>query len=145
MKTARTYGFVDAEGKLNLYNRKRLADELKRFAACDVSLEIKKRGKRSTAANNYYWACLVAPIQAEFQRRGIDMDDEQVHTFLKLHFNKKYIWDANGEVIGEYGGSTAEMNAEEMSDYMERITVWCAEKLNLVIEPPATQTQMEFL
>lgn len=142
MTNVATYGWIDEKGILHLYGRKRLDAELKKFKPCDVVVTIKKKGKRTTQANNYYRCCIVKELQLNFRERGIDMDDEQVHEFLKLHFNKQYIHDDNGQVIGEYGGSTAEMNKDEISDYMERIIIWCGDKLGLVIEPPNTQTKM---
>ena len=122
--------------------RKRMAQELKEMPDCDIEYIIKKRGKRSLPSNNYYWGVMIPEIRLELRNRGERMNNDDVHEFLKYHFNKKYIRGEEGEVIGEYGGSTAEMNQDEFGEYLERIIQWCGEKLQLVISPPNTQTQM---
>lgn len=129
-------------GELKIVGRKHFDLELKSFPDCDVTVIVKKRGKRTNPTNKYYWGCIVRTIRVELNNRGFKMDDEQVHEFLKLHFNKRYIHDDAGEVIGEFGGSTAEMNQDEMSNYFERICQWAAEKLSLVIAPPNSQSQL---
>lgn len=137
------YGFIK-EGVLKIFNKKRFEAELHEFPDADVIITIKKKGRRTLPTNNYYWGCIVKSVRLEFGRRGIRMDDEQVHEFLKLHFNKQYVYGDGGEVIGEFGGSTAEMNQEEMSEYFERICQWCSEKLGLVIDPPNSQTSFNY-
>jgi hypothetical protein len=139
--TIKVYG-VKQGREIKHIPRKRLGDLLEQLKDGDIELTIKRRGKRSNPQNRYYWSCIVEEIRIEFTNRGIYMDSEQVHEFLKAHFNKQYIHDEQGEVIGEYGGSTTQMNKEQMSDYIERIIQWCAEKLEITISPPGTQTQL---
>jgi hypothetical protein len=135
------HGYIE-KGELKILGRTRMEAAIKEAKDCDVVVVIKKRGKRSQPQNNFYWGVIIQEIRAEFKNRGIKMDNEEVHEFLKLHFNKQYIHDEHGEVIGEYGGSTATMSKEEMMEYLDRIILWCAEKLSLAISEPNTQTEL---
>lgn len=139
------YGHIEMNGKqkvLKVHNQKRLLADIQDFPLCEIELTIKKRGKRTNQANRYYRGVIVMEIVHDFKSRGIQMDAEQVHEFLKLHFNKKYIHSDDGEVIGEYGGSTADMSKPEFNEYLDSIIQWCAEKLSLIIPPPNTQTEL---
>lgn len=134
-------GYIE-NGVLKIANRKRLEQDLKDFKNCDVNVIIKKKGKRSLPQLRYYFGVIVHEIQTEFRRRGIRMDAEQVHEFLKLHFNKQYVHNEFGEVIAEYGGSTTEFNKEQMMEYIDRIIIWCAEKLSITIPEANKQAEM---
>jgi hypothetical protein len=130
------------DGELHLSNRKRFKAELKGAKNQDVEIIVKTKGKRSNPTNNYYWGVLIEEIRIELKRRGTIADPETIHAFLKQKFNpQRTVIDATGEVI-EIGGSTTEMNQEEMGEYLERIIQWCAESLEIHISPPNTQTQL---
>lgn len=144
MHKVKSYGWIDEKGDMHLYNRKRLKADIKSFQPCDIELTIKKRGKRSNKQNNYYWNTVVKEIHINFLERGERMTEEQVHEFLKLHFNPIYIKDEHGEVLAELPGSTTEFNKDEMTDYIFRIMEWASKKLGLVISEPNTQTQLNF-
>ena len=108
----------------------------------DVQIIVKKKGKRSLPQNAYYHGVVIPEIRHALRERGNRLDPEQVHEFLKFHFNKQYIHGEGGEVISEYGGSTTQLNKTEFSEYVERIVEWASEKLQLYIPPPNTQAQM---
>jgi hypothetical protein len=139
----KAYGYIK-DGVLKITNRRRFDADIKGMKDCEIELIIKKRGKRSLQSNRFYWGVLVDEIRREFKQRGIRMDAEQVHEFLKIHFNKKYVHDEHGEVLAEYGGSTAEMNPSEFTAYIDAIVEWCSEKLELVIPEAGQQAEMKF-
>ena len=141
MSKVTAYGWIDKDGVLHLHNRKRMQEELRQIKPCDVELTIKKRGKRSLPQNNFYWAVVVKEIQVAFNERGVYMNDEEVHTFLKLHFNPVFMRGEEDEAI-QLPGSTAELNKDGFSEYIERIAEWAAKKLDLVLPEPNTQTQL---
>lgn len=142
MKQIEFFGNVEGDGSLTGFSRERLKSKLRVFAGYAVSIIIRKRGKRSLPQNNYYFGVVIQEIREAFLQRGEVMDTDMVHEFLKMHFNKKYVIDEHGEILAEYGGSTADLNKEQFSDYLERIIQWCAEKLHLVIPEPNTQTSL---
>ena len=139
MPVLELYGQI-VSGKLEIYNRAEMAQGVKEFPDCDVQITIKKRGKRSLPANKYYWGCIIPEIRNNFKERGIRMSVQDIHEFLKLHFNKQYLLGEGGEMLGEYAGATSEMNQDEFSFYIESIKEWCSEKLGLYIPEPSKQT-----
>jgi hypothetical protein len=140
MSTKITHTGYIKKGCLFLNSKGRFKGELKDFPDCDVELIIKKRGKRSNPQNSYYWSVIVHEIKVALKEMGTRMDNEQVHEFLKFHFNKQYIHNEHGEVITEYGGSTTGMNKEEFSEYINSIMEWASEKLGIAISPAGSQT-----
>lgn len=139
MASLEIYGQI-VSGKLTIYNRAEIQQGVSEFPDCDVAIVIKKRGKRSLPSNAYYFGCVIPEIKNNFKERGIKMSAQDIHEFLKLHFNKQYIQGDGGEVLAEYGGSTAEMNQEEFSFFVDSIKEWCADKLELFIPEPSKQT-----
>lgn len=67
----------------------------------------------------------------------------EVHFFLKQHFNKIQIPSKDGEVI-EVPGSTTEMTTVQFMEYVDRIARWAAEYLGVAIPPPNTDLKMQF-
>jgi hypothetical protein len=135
------YGFIK-DGELKILNRKRFDSEIKAFPDCDVQITIKKKGKRSTQQNRYYWGVIVDEIRHELLRRGNRFDAETIHEFLKQKFNSvKVVVETTGELI-EMGKSTTEMNKDEFTEYIERIREWAAQSLELNIPDAGTQTNL---
>jgi hypothetical protein len=129
-------------GQLTAVNKNRLAEDLRQFPDCDITLTIKRRGKRSIPQNSYYHAVIVREVRVALNERGNRMDDELTHEFLKLHFNKQYIRDESGEIIGEFGGSTTELSKDEFIIYIDTIKEWASEKLGIYIPEANTQTEL---
>jgi hypothetical protein len=135
------YGYIQ-KGKLHLQNRRRFEQEVNDAKDMDVSIIVKKRGKRSTVANNYYWGVVIEEIRHDLRNRGERVEAETIHEFLKGKFNpKKVMVETTGELL-ELPGSTTEMNATEFGEFLERVIEWCSTSLDLVIPPPNTQTEM---
>jgi hypothetical protein len=135
------YGYIK-DGVLKILNKKRLDAEVKDCPNMDVQIIIKKKGKRSSQSNRYYWGVIVEEIRLELLRRGYRYDAETVHEWLKLKFNpEKIVIEETGEVI-EIGQTTTEMNQQENGEYMERIIEWAASSLEIHISPPNTQTNL---
>lgn len=135
------YGWIK-DGILQIANRKRMEADLKGFKDCDVVIIIKKRGKRSSQANRYYWGIVIDELRREFARRGERFKPETIHEALKAKFNPARLADDQGEPLLEIGTSTTEMNGAEFGEYIERICEWAALKLQLTIPPPNTQSSM---
>lgn len=127
-------------GVLTISNVKRFKAELSQLKDMDVDIVIRKRGKASCAQSRYYWGVLVPEITERLVELGNDVTKELVHEFLKLEFNKKYLRDQDGTVIGEVGDTTTSQNKEQRSEYIERCIRFAAEKLEITISLPNTQT-----
>jgi hypothetical protein len=132
MVKVETMGKIEG-GKLSLYARKRFEQEIASCKDCEVTITIKKRGHRSTQQNRYLFGVVYAECRQAFLDLGYRMNSDQVHKFFKREFLPEFIVDKDGTVIGQWEGSSAELNKDEFSEYIERIREWAAENLNIDI------------
>ena len=145
MANITAFGSVTETGILSLTNRKRLQHDLLQYKGCAVELTIKKRNTRSTLQNSYVWGVLYAEIVIELRRLGnTDVDADWVHEFCKLEFNAVEIVGPGGEIIGKRGGSTTDMNKEQMSAYWDKIIYWANTFLEISIPLPNEKLQFNF-
>lgn len=125
------------DGKLSGYASETLREFISSNDGKNLEITIKKkRAKRSNAQNRYYWGAVIPIIQAEFKNLGTRLNPEEVHFFLKQKFNYKTLVTEHGELIGELPKSTTELNKLEFMEYIDKITQWCAEILNIQIPEP---------
>lgn len=135
MPVITAYGNIK-KGKLTLANRKRFEQDLSGCKDGVVELTVKARNQRSSPQNRYYWGVVVKEVQIRFRELGNDVTPELTHEFLKGKFNLKPLIGEGGEVIDNIGGPTPEMNKEEFSEYVDKIIIWAADVLQIVIPYP---------
>jgi hypothetical protein len=129
--------------KLTILNKTRLQQELDSFEDCDVQIVIKKRGKRSSQQNRYYFGVVIDEIRRELLRRGTRATAEEVHEALKLKFNPhREVNTETGQVLLEIGQTTTDMNKQEFGEFIDRIIQWAAESLEITIPSPGEQVKM---
>lgn len=90
---------------------------------------------RSLKANAYYWAVIVK-LLAEYW----GLDPEDAHELIKQYCNAKTV-DVVNKQTGEVeektiARSTASLNREEWTQFIERCQRWAAEEFNVVIPDP---------
>lgn len=141
MPTITAYGTIK-EGKLTLANRKRFEQDLQAFKDCSVELSVKKRNRRSTQANRYLWGVVYKEVEIRLRELGNDVNADVVHEFLKGKFLTVPMLGDGGEVIEEMPGSTAELNSDEFTMYVEKIMRWASETIGLYI--PAANEDLQF-
>jgi hypothetical protein len=135
-------GYIEG-GKLHIMRRKQFNEEIRHTKDMDVSIVVKKRGKRSSQQNRYYFGVLIDEIRRELLRRGTRATAEEVHEALKLKFNPhREVNTETGQVLLEIGQTTTDMNREEFGQYLERIIEWAAESLEITIPSPGEQVKM---
>jgi len=136
------YGTVSKTGILNLANRKRLQDDLTRFADCSVEITIKKKNRRSTQQNRYLWGVVYKEVEIRMRELGNDVDSNLVHDFFKDKFLQKELVGQGGEVIDSIPGSSAELNKEDFGIYVDKIIEWSASFLSITIPLPSTELSL---
>ena len=107
------------------------------------TLEVEKADKRSNEQNRYYFGIVVPVLQNAFKDYGHQLTKEETHDFLKGKFN--YLEIVNDE-IGEFitiPKTTTGLNKEQFSEYIEKIQIWAAQFLNIVIPDPGQQMEIE--
>lgn len=99
------HGKVSEIGEITLPKRMR-REMSSTFAGHGIDVIVKrKRKRRSTNQNDYYWSVIIAEILSGFIELGNDLQEgneehrKMVHEFLKARFLQgEEIHDANGEV-----------------------------------------------
>ena len=134
MDTYRAPGQV-VEGRLQV-NQTRLRAALAVMHDGPVVVTVqRKRPSRTITQNAYYWAVVVKTIADE-----TGQDGESVHEFLKRECNAQLVAMTN-RTTGEHfdawiGGSTASLNVNDFSDYVERCRAWAGMFLGVTIPDP---------
>ena len=118
----------------------------KAFTLPDGSYELtlKKANRRSLSQNAYYWSAVVPMIHEGLRDLGHDVNLQDTHEFLKARFNSKEIVEpTTGEML-QIPQSTTEMNKEQFGEYVERISQFAAEYLNITIPSPNSQIEISY-
>lgn len=98
--------------------------------------------KRSNAQNSYYWPVVIeyvleGMIDAGYRRESLS--PELVHDYLKgkfLRFMKRRVVNPKTKKYMTMQPTTTELSTWQFMDYMEGITIWAAEFLNVSIPEP---------
>ena|ERR1700683_4486711 len=136
------WGHIE-KGVLVLANRKRFEHDIRDCVDCEVIVTVKKRGKRSTQQNRWYWGICIQEIRLRLRELGHRMEPEDIHTMLKLKFLPVTLRDGD-VLIATMPGSTAELNKSEMMEYLDRVIEWCRDTLELEIPPSDKTLAMDF-
>lgn len=148
--TTLTYQGNIKEGNITLPKRLR-KEVVAAFDGREIEVIFKrKRKRRSTAQNSYYWGCVIPAIVHAMIDLGNDAlqignteHGELVHEFLK---NK--LLDNGEEIMGIEGlifklpPSTKKCTTVEFDEYMDKVRRWAAENLNISIPEPNEQVEM---
>lgn len=141
MTKVEAYGYMEA-GRLKILNEKRFKAELAALKDMDVHITIRKKGKRSSQQNRYYFGVVLEEIRLAFLENGTRVTAEELHTAFKAMFNPLPFANKDGVQLLPLGGSTTEMNKDEFGNYLDRIIEWASKELQLAIPLPGTQTDM---
>lgn len=123
-------------GRLKLSNRRVFEQMIKEMPDMDVEVVVKKKARRSTQQNRYYWGVVVWMIKQRMVELGHRFSSEDVHAFLKDRFNGTDIVNDDGEVVARIGQSTTVMNKSEFGEYIDKIMEWSSEYLGIYVPPP---------
>lgn len=138
------HGYTDGNGIFHIQNRKRLQEYAKQNPNKQFNVKIERRGaKRSLPQNSYYHAVVIQEIKLGFLNLGHEMNDDQVHYFLKEKFNPVPVENKDGVII-EMAGTTTQLTKTGFSEYIEKIARFAAEYLGVVIPAPNEHLEMKF-
>jgi len=142
MKNLQYFGSVSKTGILNIPNRKRLQADLLSFAGCTVKLTIKKKNRRSSPQNRYLFGVVYKEVEIRMNELGNDVNTDLVHLFFKDKYLQIPLIGDGGEIIGTLPGSTAALNKDEFSLYLDKIIKFSAETLGISIPLPNTELKL---
>ena len=121
-------GFIDDAGKLTLDSPAAFKAYAKHLAGneCEIDLR-KRRSKRSDEQNKYWWGVVVTLLA---EHCGYTRDE--MHDALKVKFLGAE--DMSKGLVRV--GSTTKLTTLEFADLTERVMLWAAEELGVVIPSP---------
>lgn len=100
-----------------------------------ITLEEAKR-RRSNNQNAYYWGVVIPIILAMFKDAGNDVDETEVHEYLKEHIGGlKHVMTTPDGIRKSVVTSSTKLTTQEFEDYMEKVRAWAAE-FDLIIPLP---------
>jgi hypothetical protein len=137
-------GHISEDGQITIHHRLALEEWARQNPGRNILVKFERRGaKRSLPQNAYYHSVVVASVKMGLLDIGYSLSHDEVHYFLKQKFNPIQIPNKEGEVI-EVPGTTTEMNKVQFTEYIERISQWCAEYLGVVIPPANKSLNLNF-
>lgn len=130
--------FKPQGGKIPTAALHQLIDAVSRAADKGMVLCLKYATKRRTTPQNaYYFGVVVRDITKAFQEAGNDMDEQDVHEYLKDEVGKltRYaVLPGSGEIV-TIKGSTRRLTTIEFEQYLEKVRAWAAAQ-GIVISLP---------
>jgi len=142
MNELRYFGFVDDGGKMQIHGRISFVEDVRHFTGKAIEIIVRVQGRRSNIQNAYYWAGIIPIIQRGMKDMGVVISKEQTHDLLKYKFLLIEYVTGDGEVIKSIG-STRKLSKEEFAEYIDEISRWAQEYLNITIPQPNEQTTIE--
>lgn len=118
-------------------DKNRLWDSLKRLSGLNRITIRPYRENRTTQQNRYYWSCMIpAAVKGLEDAWGESLSPEACHEFLKNRFLSRPIVNrATGEVVGQTVESSAFLDTQQFSQYLDQVRLFLAEYLH--VEAPA--------
>ena len=116
------------DGKLRIDYRAQFDAYLRRFEGEAVEVEVRKRRSQRSRAQNAFWWSVVVPTLAE--HTGYSKDE--MHEALKAKFLSTEDLSLGLTKIG----STAKLGTQEFADLVDRVVLWAAEALGVIVPPP---------
>ena len=138
-----------SKGKLTVYRESDMRNYIASLGRDDKDVEItleigKRKRKRSSELNNYYWLCLGLVVDRMLEL-GHEVNKDLIHEFFKGRFLYTEFYDEKTGEILKIPRSTTEISSDEFWAYLEEIKRFAAQTLDLVIEEPNEQIKINLL
>lgn len=123
-------------------NTKAWKEHLEGLPAGRYKVEIKPYKTRSLQQNAFYHAVVVPMVFDGLRDAGFTVrHNEDAHEILKALFLK--VREEKGGIVIERVKSTTELSTTEFNEYIQFITIWAADYLNISIPLPNEQLQID--
>lgn len=119
LKTKSFRARVDKENQiLSFHNKQSFIDFIKTIPG-EVDITVTEVSSRTHWQNKYYWGVVIRTVMQDETYGGWTKDE--IHSDFKQRFNVQ---------------STTKLSVEDFTEYLERITRWCAEYHQIMIPEP---------
>ncbi len=141
------FGSVDIAGNWRVFNHKDLDNFMEQnLAGKEFIMTIRERKrKRSLKTLGYFFAGVVPQFQEKFKEMGYQMSKLETYHFLIEQckcLKEPIINPDGGEMIGERTITASKWTDPIANEAIEEIIRFGAEKLNIIVLPPLTQTTL---
>ncbi len=101
----------------------------------------KRQRRRSLEQNAYLWGVVYPALASGISAAwGESMTPDEVHLFCKHRFLSRAVINRDtGEEMGRISPSSARLNVQEFSEYIEQLNKFAGEFLGCVIPPAASE------
>lgn len=114
--------------------RQMLVERLRNLRGMHRVTIVRNRPRRTDAQNRFYWPVYVQPFADWLKEQDETATEETAHEILKARFlQRSVVNETTGEVL-HYVGSTAELNIDEFSEYLEKCAKFLAEWCGIEVE-----------
>lgn len=129
------------DGGMKISDKKALTFWLSYNDGKDIELTLRTVGPtRSTQSNKYYWGVVIPDVISGLIDAGYSAHEctkDRVHTMLKNMFLPgRLVNEKTGEILEGAPRSTADLEQEEFSAYLQEIFIWAGEFLGITIRSP---------
>ena len=131
-------------GKLNR-NRKALQKAVEQEEGREIVITIeRKKKKRSSLQNAYYWGCLINMVRIGIKdATGHNSSIDEVHNYLSGKFHTTEIVNKTTGEIDVMPKSTTEDTTVQFEEYQLECRAWAKEWLGIDIPLPNEQIEIE--
>lgn len=136
------------DGSLLIHNRKEMdrwlfSQSKEKEVPFTITLERKKK-KRSSEVNRYWWGVVIPVIQRGMNELGHEITKDETHEFLKANFNfKEAVNENTGEVL-RVPNSTSNLSGSEFWELLDKVARFASEYLNETIPGPGEQSELNY-
>jgi hypothetical protein len=142
MELFREYGYIDKDGKLNVYNRDQFTDRIARFKNHSVEIIMVRRQETlSHQQRKYYFSVVVPEVQnAIKESNGENYTKDEVDTFLRETFLFTEVRDEDTDtfkrVKRRLSNQETDVTTKEFAEFINNVVQWVAENLDYQIPFP---------
>ncbi len=100
--------------------------------------------RRSNKENRYYWGVVIPLVFDGLRDLGFEkiIDKEDAHLVCKSLFLKQD--ETRNGVRIEKAGSSRKLTTVEFEEYVQHITIWAGDYLNVLIPAPGEQMNIDY-
>jgi len=135
--------YIDIENG-NIVQKRLVRKKFDELKDGSYRIAIQSGKRRTTKENRYYWGVVIPLVFDGLRDMGFEkiIDKEDAHLVCKSLFLKQD--ETRNGVRIEKAGSSKKLTTVEFEEYIQHITIWAGDYLNVVIPPPGQQMSIDY-
>lgn len=135
--------YIDIEDG-NIVQKRMVRKKFDQLKDGSYKISIQSGKRRTNKENRYYWGTVLQLVFDGLRDMGFEkiIDKEDAHLVCKSLFLKQD--ETRNGVRIEKAGSSKKLTTVEFEEYIQHITIWAGDYLNVVIPPPGHQMSIDY-